>query len=141
MQNHYLSPYLVFNGNCKEAINFYHTCMGGNLRLQTFGEAPMPCPEDYKGKIMHASLENDSLSFMGSDTMPGTTQVIGSNIHMSVAGTDTEKLNDMFKKLSAGGTITMPLAKQFWGDTFGMFTDIFGIHWMFNISDKRTLKK
>ncbi|MDB4977963.1 MAG: hypothetical protein JWM56_149 [Candidatus Peribacteria bacterium] len=137
MQPTYLSPYITFNGNCKEVMEFYAACMGGKLVMQTFGEAPVHAPEEYKGKIMHAMLQNDSLSFMASDTQPGTTVATGDNISMSVAGTDNEKLHDMFTKLSAGGTVTMPLAPQFWGDTFGMLTDKFGIHWMFNIAGKK----
>ncbi len=134
MQPAYLSPYLTFDGNCREAMEFYQSCMGGNLKIQTFGEAPMPSPENYKDKIMHASLENDSLSFMASDTMPGNPVIKGTNVHLSVAGTDSARLNEMFLKLSAGGTVNMKLEKQFWGDTFGMVTDKFGIHWMFNIA-------
>ena len=138
MQKAYLSPYLVFDGDCKQAMEFYHSCMGGNLKMQTFGEAPMPCPDHYKGKIMHASLENDSLSFMASDTQPGNPVAKGTNVHLSVAGTDETRLKEIFAKLSKGGKVTMPLAKQFWGDTFGMLTDTFGIHWMFNIAGEKS---
>ena len=87
---------------------------------------------------MHAALENDSLSFMGSDTMPGNKVTIGDNVNLSVTGTDEERLKEMFGKLGAGGTVTMPLAPQFWGDTFGMLTDKFGTRWMFNIAGKKS---
>lgn len=134
MQNAHLSPYLTFEGDCKQAMEFYQSCMGGTLKMQTFGETPMPCPEDQKAKIMHASLENDSLSFMASDSQMGRKVLKGDNVHLSIAGTGEKKLQDIFSKLSAGGQVTMPLAKQFWGDTFGMLTDKFGMHWMFNIA-------
>lgn len=137
MQAAYLSPYLVFDGNCKKAMEFYNTCMGGKLKMQAYGDTPMPCPDAWKDKIMHASLENSALSFMACDTQPNTKPVIGTNIHMSIAGTDEAKLRDMFTKLSMGGKVTMELAPQFWGDTFGMFTDKFGINWMFNIAGKK----
>jgi PhnB protein len=74
---------------------------------------------------------------MASDVQPGKQVTMGENISLSLAGTDEEKLKDMWTKLSAGGTVTMPLAKQFWGDTFGMFTDKFGIQWMVNIAGKK----
>lgn len=131
-----LFPYLTFAGTCKEAMTFYQSCMGGTLKMQTFGEAPMPSGPKDKDRIMHASLENDRLSFMASDSMPGGNVVVGDNVNLSITGTDEAKLKDMFEKLSAGGTVTMPLAKQFWGDVFGMFTDKFGIHWMVNIGAK-----
>lgn len=132
----YLSPYLTFNGTCRDAMQFYQSCMGGNLKMQSFGETPMPCPPEQKNKIMHAMFQNDALSFMASDAMPGMPLVMGNNIHMSIAGTDAARLTDLFTKLSTGGTVDMPLGKQFWGDTFGMFTDKFGIHWMVNIAQK-----
>ena len=131
-----LSPYLTLDGNCKEAMEFYKSCMGGKLTMQTFGAAPMPSDEKMKDKIMHASLENGTLSFMASDSAIGSP-VKGDNVNLSVAGDDEEGLKKMFHDLSAGGNVTMKLEKQFWGDTFGMFTDKFGIHWMFNISGKK----
>lgn len=137
MEKAYLSPYLVFDGQCADAMKFYSSCMGGKLTMQKYGDTPMPCPESHKNMIMHASLENETLSFMACDGQPGRAVIKGDNVHLSVAGTDEARLQDMFKKLSAGGSVTMPLAKQFWGDTFGMFTDRFGIHWMFNIAGKK----
>lgn len=130
----HLSPYLVFDGDCRQAMEFYRTCMGGTLTLQTFGEAPMPSAEGDKDKIMHAMLANDMLSFMACDAQPGNPVVKGTNVHLSIAGTDEAAIKEIFQKLSDGGTVTLALEKQFWGDTFGMLTDKFGTHWMFNIA-------
>ena len=130
-----LSPYLNFSGNCEEAMNFYHSVLGGDVHFSRFSDMPDPSlPDDYKDKIMHATLTNDLMNLMASDTRPGASVNFGDSVHLSLAGKDEELLTKYFNGLSAGGTVTMPLAKQFWGDTFGMFTDKFGIHWMVNIS-------
>ena len=130
-----LAPYLNFSGNCEEAMNFYHDVLGGKLDFSRFSDMNDPStPEDYKNKIIHATLTNDALTFMASDTHPGVQVAFGDSVQMSLAGKDEELLTKYFNGLSLGGIVTMPLAKQFWGDTFGMFTDKFGIHWMVNIS-------
>ena len=133
----HLSPYLNFNGNCADAMTFYQSVLGGKLDMSKFGDNNMEVPEDQKDKIIHATLENDALSFMASDTAPGHTVTMGDSVHMSVAGTDLVTLTKYFNGLSEGGKVDMPLAKQFWGDTFGMLTDKFGIHWMFNIGSSQ----
>jgi PhnB protein len=85
---------------------------------------------------MHASLENDDLTIMASEMMPGMKLIKGTNVSLSLVGNDAAKLKGFFEKLSAGGTVTMPMEKQFWGDVFGMFTDKFGIHWMVNVTER-----
>jgi len=139
----YLSPYFVCNGNCREMMEFYQSCMGGKLTMQTYGDVP-PQPDmpsltpEMKSRIMHATLENDQLSFTGCDAHPGKgAPVVGDNIHLSVAGTDETRLREMFKKLAVGGEVNMELAPQFWGDIFGMLKDKFGTHWMFNIAGRK----
>jgi PhnB protein len=128
-----LTPYLNFNGNTAEAMRFYQSILGGELTMQTFGEAKMSSSPKDKDLIVHAALKNDSLSLMASDGQPSQKVKFGDNIHMSIAGQDNGKLTDVFSKLGRGGKVDMPLAKQFWGDTFGMVTDKFGVHWMVNI--------
>jgi PhnB protein len=128
-----LSPYLNFNGNCKEAMESYQLVLGGKLELNTFGKFGN-VPEEQKDKIMHAVLKNDTLTFMASDNAPGVEVKFGDNISMSIAGADEGLLTKFFNGLAEGGKIDMPLAKQIWGDTFGMLTDKFGIHWMININ-------
>lgn len=129
-----LSPYLNFNGNTAEAMKFYQSILGGELTIQTFGDAGQGSTEEIKNRTMHANLKNDHLSFMASDGQPGVDVQFGNNIHMSLVGSDEAQLTSYFNALAAGGTVNMPLAKQFWGDTFGMLTDKYGIHWMVNIS-------
>lgn len=132
----FIVPYMNFNGNCREAMEFYHSILGGKLTMQTFEEANtgMPIPEGHGDKIMHASLENERLSLMASDGMPGKEVVFGDSVSLSIVGQDEEQLTSWFEKLADGGEITMKLEKQFWGDMFGMLKDKFGINWMVNVS-------
>ena len=130
-----LSPYLNFNGTCEEAMNFYKSVFGGELTLNRFGEMPMPGQEDQADQIMHATLKADDVSFMASD---GGGDSMDNNIQMSLAGTDQKKLEGYFNGLAVGGMVTMPLAKQPWGDEFGMLTDSYGVKWMVNIGSDPT---
>ncbi|MGF7228727.1 MAG: VOC family protein [Candidatus Saccharibacteria bacterium] len=135
--NTQLSPYLNFNGTCEEAMNFYKGVFGGTLEISRFGDfasPEMPVPDEYKDKVMHSTLTSDSVSFMASDGQPGRSVIFGDSVNMSLAGKDEAQLTEIFTKLSDGGTVATPLARQVWGDMFGMFTDKFGIHWLVNIS-------
>jgi PhnB protein len=129
-----LSPYLNFDGNTAEAMRFYQSVLGGDLYLQTFGDAGAAQNEAEKNLTMHAALTSDAMTVFASDGRPGQPPVVGDNVHLSINGNDAEKLTGYFNGLAAGGQVVMPLAKQFWGDTFGMLTDKFGMHWMVNIS-------
>lgn len=133
-----LNPYLSFRDNAREAMEFYHTVFGGKLDMQTFKEfhaSQDPAEDD---KIMHAMLTADNgIVFMASDTPNNMEYHPGSNISMSLSGDNAEELTGYYEKLSAGGTIGMPLEKAPWGDTFGMLTDKFGIPWLVNISGQR----
>lgn len=129
-----LNPYLIFNGNCAQAIEFYQSILGGKLKMSKYSEGGMPTSDEDKDKIIHARLENDTLTFMASDDNEKQRTKIGDNVHMSISGNDKETLTRYFNELLEGGKVDMPLAKQFWGDTFGMLTDKFGVHWMINIS-------
>jgi PhnB protein len=83
---------------------------------------------------MHGNLETDrGFTLMGADSPPGTEYKPGNNIAVSLSGDDADELHDYWTKLSDGGTISVPLEKQMWGDEFGMCTDRFGIAWMVNI--------
>lgn len=133
-----LNPYLMFNGNCKDAMDFYKSIFGGTLTIQTFGEAGAPVSEAAKNQVMHADLQGETLRLMASDGGTGTgTDMplqIGNNISVSLSGDDEKNLTNYFNGLIDGGKVDQPLVKAPWGDTFGMLTDKFGIHWMVNIS-------
>jgi PhnB protein len=136
-----LSPYLNFKGNTKEAMEYYKEIFGGKLDMTTFGDMPsesMPTPDEYKDKIMHASLESDDITIMASEGRPDQPPVVGDNISLSLSGDEKDKMTEYFEKLQDGGEVTMPLAPQAWGDVFGMCKDKFGIHWMVNIAGEKT---
>ena len=136
MKTAQLTPYIYFDGQCREAMDFYQSVLGGSLEMSSFGEAPEDDQTNTdKDRIMHASLKNDTLSFMASDILPGSKQVIGNNVHLSIVGNDESRLRAIFLSLQENnGHVDLALQKQFWGDTFGMLTDKYGIHWMINIS-------
>ena len=128
-----LNPYITFDGNAREAMEFYQAALGGELAMNTFAEYGDPGPEG--DKIMHAILETpDGFTLMSSDTPPGSEPSGGSSISVSLSGDDADKLRDYWSKLTDDATILMPLEKQVWGDEFGQFTDKFGIQWMLNIA-------
>lgn len=134
-----LNPYINFRSSAREAMEFYHSVLGGNLNVMTFEQGGMPVGPDDKDKVMHAQLDGpNGLTLMASDTPPGMQLVEGSNMSVSLSGDDDATLSGYWKGLSEGATITEPLAKAPWGDSFGMLTDKFGVHWMVNISGKRT---
>jgi PhnB protein len=132
-----LNPYISFPGTARQAMEFYRGVFGGELNVSTFGEfggAGGPDGPDPEG-IMHAQLETPSgYTLMASDTPPGMDVTAGTNISVSLSGDDADALRGYFQKLSDGGSVTMPLEKQMWGDEFGMVTDPFGITWMVNVS-------
>ena len=129
-----VSPTLVFNGQAREAFEFYQSVFGGELSLNEFG--PMGEESGFPPEaIMHAQLVTDAgWSLMGDDsTLPGDDVVRGGSSIM-VWGEDQADIEQQFAKLSEGGTVNTPLEKQFWGDVYGDLKDKFGIQWGFNIS-------
>lgn len=134
-----LNPYLNFNGKAKEAMEFYQSALGGQLTMTTFKDGGMPVDPSEAGNIMHAQLlTDDGLTLMASDTPKEWPLNPGNNVSLSLSGEDDATLKDYWDKLSQGGTIDQPLMAAPWGDTFGMFTDRFGIRWMVNILGKKS---
>jgi PhnB protein len=128
-----LNPYISFDGNAREAMEFYKSVFGGTLAANTFGEFGDP---DAPGadKIMHGMLETESgFTLMGADTPPGMAYNPGDNITVSLSGDDGDELRGYWEKLSSSGTVAVPLEKQMWGDEFGQCVDQFGIGWLVNI--------
>lgn len=129
-----LNPYIGFAGNARQAMEFYRDVFGGELAVDTYGGSGMAAP-GHEDKVMHAQLETPSgYTLMASDAPPGMETSGGSDISVSLSGDDADDLRGYFVKLSEGGSVTMPLEKQVWGDEFGMLVDPFGVQWMVNIS-------
>jgi len=129
-----INAYLSFNGGCREAMNFYKECLGGELTLQTAEGTPMEaqCAGALKDQIMHASLVKDGLIILGTDMTGPEGFIKGNNMALCVNCSTEEEINQFFASLSTGGKIIDPLRDQFWGATFGVLVDKFGICWMFN---------
>ena len=128
-----LNPYITFDGNCEEAMNFYKDCLGGEFESLNYfkdGPAEMGAPAHLADKIMHMALRFGDNVLMGADSMGDTPQAGHIALSMNTEGVDG--LDDAFNKLSVGGQIIMPLEDTFWGARFGMFMDKFEVKWMFN---------
>ena len=129
-----MNPYVNFDGNAREAMEFYQQVFGGDLHVNTFGEFGDPAGPG-ADKLMHAQLETENgLTLMASDLPPGMSATAGDNITISLSGEDDAELRGYWEQLSDGGAVAVPLEKQMWGDEFGMCTDRFGIPWMVNIT-------
>ena len=129
------NPHIGFRNNARQAMEFYQSVFGGKLTLNTFKEfhASQDLSED--DKIMHAELDTgNGIFLMAADTPNSMEYRPGTNFGLSLSGENAAELTTFFKKLSAGGMVTMPLEKAVWGDTFGMCTDKFGVAWMVNIT-------
>lgn len=130
-----LNPYLSFRDTAKQAMEFYQGVFGGDLALNTFGEAQMADDPADSDKIMHGMLTSpNGMTLMGADTPSSMELNRGNNITVSLSGDDESELRGYWDKLVDGGTVTVPLEKAPWGDTFGMCTDRFGVDWMVNIA-------
>jgi PhnB protein len=129
-----LNPYISFDGNARQAMEFYQEVFGGDLTLRTYGEHGMAGTPD-ADKIMHGALETErGHTLMGADTPPGMDLTPGDNITVCLSGDEADVLRGYWEKLSAGGSVTVPLEKQMWGDEYGACMDRFGINWMVNIT-------
>jgi len=133
-----LNPYLSFRDNARAAMEFYQTVFGGKLTMSTFKEFHASQDPSEDNKIMHSMLEAENgITFMASDTPGNMEYRPGTNMSMSLSGDNVAELSAYYEKLSAGGTIGMPLEKAPWGDMFGMLTDKFGVSWLVNISSPK----
>jgi len=132
-----VNVYLNFNGNCREAVEYYAQVFGTEVpKMMTFGEGPSdpnyPMPEEAKSLIMHTRLNIQGNLVMFSDTFPGMPFVQGNNFTLSVVDADIESLKAIFHKLKEGGNVIMELQETFWSKLYGSVTDKFGIQWQIN---------
>jgi PhnB protein len=129
-----LTPYLNFDGNCREAMNFYKDCLGGELVVQTVGEMPAMAammPPHMKDHILHSTLRSGDIVIMASD-LNRQQRIEGNTVHLCINCKTEEELTTFFSGLADGGNITEPLADMPWGGKFGSLTDKFGKYWLFN---------
>jgi PhnB protein len=128
------NTYLTFDGNCREAMEFYAKCVDGQLDIMPFSSAPFDSPPEAKNRIVHARLTKGPFLLMASDTMPGHAFLQGNNFSVSIECESEDETKKLFAALGQSGKITMELQDTFWGAYFGMITDKFGINWMFNFT-------
>ena len=129
-----INAYLTFNGNCRQAMNFYKEVLDGELSLQTIGESPMAdkMPSKMKDCILHSQLTKGDLILMGSDMVCEQGLLKGKSVTLMLACNSEEEIKNCYEKLSAQGKATHPLENTFWGALFGGLTDRFGNHWLLN---------
>ena len=129
--------YLTFDGNCREAFEFYRSVFGGDfVAFETFGNGPpdMNVADADKDRVMHVSLPVGTTTLMGSDTTtkPDAPLIVGTNFSISIVGESKQHCDEIFGKLIEGGEVKMPLQETFWGSYFGMCRDRFDVNWMIN---------
>lgn len=129
-----LTPYLTFNGNCRDAMTFYKECFGGELTLQTVAETPMAaqCPTGMQHQIMHSALNTNGMVIMGTDMTGPAGFIAGTDMALALDFDNEEGIQACYAKLTAGGEIIDDLKQAPWGALFGVVKDPFGKVWMLN---------
>ena len=130
------NTYLIFDGNCAQAMKFYARCLGAELHLMPFSEMPGEVSKEAKDRIMHAKLTKGDMTWMASDNHPDHTAVPfkqGNNFLINLDCESVQEIDRLFAAFSDQGKITMPLQETFWAARFGILTDRFGVNWMFNL--------
>ena len=132
-----LNPYLNFDGNAREVLEFYKDVFGGELNIMAFGDMGMT---EHEGNaipadgVMHGQLTTDQgFTLMASDNVPGMSEGQTPNGHLSISGDESDILHGYWDKLADGGRIDVPIAQAPWGAEFGQVKDKFGINWLVNI--------
>ena len=131
-----IQPYLFFNGNCREAMEFYAEVLGGKLGVITYEQGPNP-PNEGSHLIMHATLTSGAVVLLASDPPPDQTMPTGRNFALSLACESREEEERLFAALGEGGKVLQPLQHTFWEAYFGMLEDKFGVMWMLSHNESR----
>ncbi|GGF89505.1 VOC family protein [Paenibacillus abyssi] len=133
-----VDAYLNFDGNCREAVEYYAEVFGTEKpKMLTFGEMPpnpaFTLPEEAKHLIMHTRLTISGSNVMFSDIFPGMPYVVGNNISLAIVSNNKEEIQSVFNQLKEGGSVRMELQETDWSKYYGMVTDKFGVNWQFNL--------
>ncbi len=131
----YLYPYLRFNGNAREALEFYKDCLNGELKIQTVGETPAAAgmPPETHNSVIHAELRAGDVTLMASDMFNPAESISGAAIALCLVCSSPEEVKDLYNKFLRDAQSSGPLKEEFFG-TFGDVTDKFGMRWMFQYS-------
>ena len=137
--NGIIQPYLFFNGNCEQAVEFYRKALGAEVEMMMrFKESPEPpppgmTPPGWENKVMHASFHVGQTTVMASDGC-GQESKGFQGFSLSLAVATEAEADRYFNALAEGGKVTMPLNKTFWSPRFGMLEDRFGIGSMISVT-------
>lgn len=137
-----VQPYLYFNGNCREAVNYYADIFGTEEpKILLFGDMPanedFPLTDEAKDQVLHAEIVIKGTTIMFSDTAKGMPFVVGNNIILTFSSTDMEEIKSAFDKLKTEGKVIMELGETFWSKCYGYLVDKFGIGWQLSLEDHR----
>ena len=127
-----MTPYLYFKGSCEAALTFYAACgLGKIIHLQRYDGTPMAEREGgaWRDKVLHSLFEGPGLRLFASD---GADSEPMKGCALLIESDEVAAASALFEALSAGGRITVPFQKQFWGAHYGNFTDRFGVQWAVN---------
>ena len=142
-KNNLVQPYLMFNGHCEEAIEFYRKALGAEVEFSMrFKESPEPpppgmVPPGFENKIMHCSFRIGTTTLMASDGC-ATGQPKFEGFSLSISVPNEAEADRTFAALTDGGKIGMPLGKTFWSPRFGMVQDRFGVSWMVSVATQQS---
>jgi len=125
-------PYIVLNGNAKEAIAFYQQALDAKLTYsQSFGEMPespdFPIAAEAKDLIAHAAVQVGDHEIMFSDTFPGSPYQIGQQVSICISTEDASKSKQYFEALKQGGRVDMELQETFFSPAYATVTDKYGV--------------
>jgi PhnB protein len=127
------TPYLHFDGNCRQAMTFYKDCLGGELQFVPYPDNAGQTPADESATLMHSQITvNGQAIVQASDSAPGGVPQPGDNFSISIECDSARELERLFSALGQGGELRLPPNDMPWGARFGMLTDRFGIQWMFS---------
>lgn len=135
-----LNAYLRFNGNCRQAVEYYGEILGCQKQaIMTFGQfhngSDFPMTEEVKNQVMHTFLNIAGQDVMFSDSPPGMPVIQGNNVSLAYSTKNKDEITRIFHRLKEdGGQVVMELCETFWSDCYGAITDIFGIDWQFTHS-------
>ncbi|MEN9568827.1 MAG: hypothetical protein RL172_58 [Bacteroidota bacterium] len=131
-----INPYLTFAGNCRQAMNFYKACIGGELSVIVVGESPVAgqVPANMQQQLLHAHLITGNVEIMATDMRPVPMQP-GNDVHLCLICNDEAELRHLFSLLVEGGNINQPIQKMFFG-WIGVLTDQFGKRWILECGEE-----
>ena len=131
-----VNPYLIFDGNAREAFDSYKSIFGGDffgvIPYSHFGDS-MPVAEQDRDRVAHIAMPlGEQNMLMASDTVGGQKVTVGENVQIMLSPESAEETRSVFDGLSAGGKVVMELQPTEWAELYGECKDRFGVHWLFS---------